>query len=91
MGVQTRHYAIFIDRLTVTLAFRMPKVKNLSRQESIFPLNSEMAKPQYKIGIFMAPAFKRFIKSIDIDKISFPYAKVATSDTTPQEFFFYSE
>lgn len=66
-------------------------MKDLGRQESIFPSYPEMAEPQHEISIFVAPAFERFVESIDIQEIPPPYAKVATADATPFKSLFYPE
>ena len=91
MGVHARHDAVFIDRLTVTLAFWMPKMKHFRSHESIFPLNAQMTESKNKVGIFMAPSLEGFVEPIDADEITSPNAEVTASDSAPLKALLYPE
>ena len=84
-------YLFLIDGCSAALDFAVPQMVNLGRQKSVFPVYAEMTQAQHKISIFMAPAFKSIIESIDGDKITSPDTQVATANAAPLETLFYPE
>lgn len=56
----------------IPTALTVPQVVNLRGEESILPNQSGVMQSQYKIRIFMPPAHKGLIETVDRDVVRLP-------------------
>ena len=90
-GLHALNDPVFVGRFPITLVFPVPEVKNLRRHKTILSLDAQMAEPENQICIFVAPALKSLIESVDLKKILAPDAQITASDAAPVETLFYPE
>ena len=69
----------------MALSLLVPEVKYLGGAKAIFSQDTRMVQSQNKVGVFMSPTFKRFIKTIHTLKILTEQAHIAAAYAFPRE------
>ncbi len=82
---------VFIAGFLLAPVLWVPEMKHLSGHETVFSLDSKMAKTQHQVRVFMTPSLKGFVKPIDTDEVGTPDTEVTAANATPFKVLFYPE